>query len=377
MLDYGYNFMNTKIFIDNESTIYIVKNLVFHSKTKNIKIRHHFIRDSYEKRLIQVIKIHTDHNVTDLLTKAFNVSRFHYLVATAKDRIEINTGNSSVNAAGHYLVLIAENADFAEIVDFLNANPIMYALTARKEFFRESNTTFETMLIQHQAEVGVDETVYKEREDRVERVATTAASIDAKQDMKRVKWLEKKRMSRTLKLKRKLFKVKIESSAEKSLGDQEDASNQRRNDQDEGISFVQDAKIQGRYGHDTKINTASTSITTISINITIVEPITTVSAPITIVGVSVSIAEPKNSSETATKPTRRVIMREASENTIRPTLPPQQKLDPKDKGKGKMVEPEKPLKKKVQIELDEKVARNLEAELEEEERLARQKKMPT
>ncbi|GJW40524.1 putative ribonuclease H-like domain-containing protein [Tanacetum coccineum] len=38
MLDYEYNFMNTKIFIDNESTICIVKNLVFHSKTKHIEI---------------------------------------------------------------------------------------------------------------------------------------------------------------------------------------------------------------------------------------------------------------------------------------------------------------------------------------------------
>ncbi|GKA53508.1 hypothetical protein Tco_0746823, partial [Tanacetum coccineum] len=73
MLDYGYNFMNTKIFIDNESTICIVKNPVFHSKTKHIEIRHHFIRDSYEKRLIQVIKIHTDHNVADLLTKALDI----------------------------------------------------------------------------------------------------------------------------------------------------------------------------------------------------------------------------------------------------------------------------------------------------------------
>ncbi|GJZ53841.1 ribonuclease H-like domain-containing protein [Tanacetum coccineum] len=79
---YGYNFMNTKIFIDNESTICIVKNPVFHSKTKHIEIRHHFIRDSYEKRLIQVIKIHTDHNVADLLTKAFDVSRFQFLTAS-------------------------------------------------------------------------------------------------------------------------------------------------------------------------------------------------------------------------------------------------------------------------------------------------------
>ncbi|GKA87948.1 hypothetical protein Tco_0809712, partial [Tanacetum coccineum] len=49
----------------------------------------------------------------------------------------------------------------------------------------------------------------------------------------------------------------------------------------------------------------------------------------------------------------------------------------KDKGKAIMVEPEKPLKKKDQIALDEEVVRNLEAqlqaELEEEERLAIQK----
>ncbi|GKA12397.1 putative ribonuclease H-like domain-containing protein [Tanacetum coccineum] len=81
MLDYGFNFMNTKIYIDNESTICIVKNPMFHSKTKHIEIRHHFIRDSYKKKLIQVIKIHTDHNVADLLTKAFDVSRFNFLIA--------------------------------------------------------------------------------------------------------------------------------------------------------------------------------------------------------------------------------------------------------------------------------------------------------
>nr|GEV06248.1 putative ribonuclease H-like domain-containing protein [Tanacetum cinerariifolium] len=82
MLDYGFNLINTKIYIDNESTICIVKNLVFHSKTKHIEIRHHFIRDSYEKKLIQVIKIYTDHNVADLLTKAFDVGRFNFLVAS-------------------------------------------------------------------------------------------------------------------------------------------------------------------------------------------------------------------------------------------------------------------------------------------------------
>ncbi|GJS76374.1 hypothetical protein Tco_0726255 [Tanacetum coccineum] len=39
-----------------------------------------------------------------------------------KDGIEVKTGNSRVNTDGHYLVLLSE-------IDFLNANPIRYALT--------------------------------------------------------------------------------------------------------------------------------------------------------------------------------------------------------------------------------------------------------
>ncbi|GJX75008.1 putative ribonuclease H-like domain-containing protein [Tanacetum coccineum] len=81
LLDYGYNFLQTKIHIDNESTICIVKKLI-HSKTKHIEIRHHFIRDSNKKKLIQMIKIYTDQNVADFLTKAFDVSIFQYLIVS-------------------------------------------------------------------------------------------------------------------------------------------------------------------------------------------------------------------------------------------------------------------------------------------------------
>ncbi|GJW65010.1 putative ribonuclease H-like domain-containing protein, partial [Tanacetum coccineum] len=56
------------------TSTYRGRNPVFHSKTKHIEIRHHIIRDAYEKKLIQVLKIHTDDNVADLLTKAFDVS---------------------------------------------------------------------------------------------------------------------------------------------------------------------------------------------------------------------------------------------------------------------------------------------------------------
>nr|GEW93217.1 copia protein [Tanacetum cinerariifolium] len=62
MLDYGYNFMQTKIHVNNESVICVIKSPVYHSKTKHIEIRHHFIRDSYEKRRIEMVKIHTDNN---------------------------------------------------------------------------------------------------------------------------------------------------------------------------------------------------------------------------------------------------------------------------------------------------------------------------
>ncbi|GJV81220.1 hypothetical protein Tco_1517090 [Tanacetum coccineum] len=64
--------------LDMKSTT--VKNPVYHSRNKHIEIRHHFIRDCYEKRLIDVIKIHTDANVADLLSKGFDVIRFNFFV---------------------------------------------------------------------------------------------------------------------------------------------------------------------------------------------------------------------------------------------------------------------------------------------------------
>nr|GEV27465.1 ribonuclease H-like domain-containing protein [Tanacetum cinerariifolium] len=84
LLDYGFNIMSTKTYIDNECTICIMKNPVFHFKTKHIEIRHHFIRDAYKKKLIRVLKIHTDDNVADLVKKAFDVSRFNFLAVNIR-----------------------------------------------------------------------------------------------------------------------------------------------------------------------------------------------------------------------------------------------------------------------------------------------------
>nr|GEU84565.1 hypothetical protein [Tanacetum cinerariifolium] len=115
MLDYGYNFMNTKIYIDNESTICIVKNLVFHSKTKHIEIRHHFIKDSNKKKLIQMIKIHTDKNVADLLTKAFDET------ATART---LDNGEIEITATIDGKVKIITKASVRRHIKLANSNGI-------------------------------------------------------------------------------------------------------------------------------------------------------------------------------------------------------------------------------------------------------------
>ncbi|GJR36580.1 hypothetical protein Tco_1212264 [Tanacetum coccineum] len=69
-------------------------------------------------------------------------------------------------------------------------------------------------------------------------------------------------------------------------------------------------------------------------------------------------------------------MQEPSESTptISLQLPSQVKgQGSKDKGKAKMIEPDKPLKKKDHIKFDEEEALRLQAEFDEEDRLAREK----
>ncbi|GJU10499.1 hypothetical protein Tco_1132895 [Tanacetum coccineum] len=174
----------------------------------------------------------------------------------------------------------------------------------------------------------------------------TARDLEITNLKKRVKKLEKKKQSRTLQLKRRLFKVKIESYAEKSLGDQEDASKQGRNeiDQDEGISwFQEDAETQGRYGHD--ISTAE--VTTISV--------------------------PSDVDVSAASPTRPVDDSTTDDITLAETL--MKIKSTKDKGKGIMQAPEKlvKVKGKDQIKYDADVAQRLQAELDEEARLERER----
>ncbi|GJT82313.1 hypothetical protein Tco_1056655 [Tanacetum coccineum] len=181
----------------------------------------------------------------------------------------------------------------------------------------------------------------------------TAQDLEIINLKKRVKKLEKKKKARTPQLKRRLFKVIIESSAEKSLETQE------------------------RYGHDINVTTTSAPITTDGVFVSTAEPSTPPTTTTIIEDKDRTIAQTlmkmrsekskekakergskEKSSENATRLTRGVTMQEPSKSRTRKAVPPSQH-DLKDKGKAKMIKPEKPLKKKDQVKFDEEIAKRL------------------
>ncbi|GKE09096.1 hypothetical protein Tco_1412647 [Tanacetum coccineum] len=230
----------------------------------------------------------------------------------------------------------------------------------------------------------------------------------------RLKKLEKKRRSRTYKP-RILYKVglsrRIETSNDVCLGAQEDASKQGRKiadlDADTEVTLIDET--QGRNDEDLMFDIGvlngdevfqepmlNIATTTSLIPVSVADPITTVGEVVTTASVEIAeeltlvqtlieikSAKPKAVTTAATTVTparsrpkaKGIVFHDQEEQApaSTPIVSPSQLPQAKDKGKAKMVEPEKPLKKKDQIAIAEEVARNLEAqlqaELEEEERL--------
>ncbi|CAL5439703.1 unnamed protein product [Camellia sinensis] len=54
---------------DSQSAIDLSKNSMYHSRTKHIDVRYHWIREVMDKQLLELTKIHTDKNPADMLTK--------------------------------------------------------------------------------------------------------------------------------------------------------------------------------------------------------------------------------------------------------------------------------------------------------------------
>ncbi|GKF03378.1 hypothetical protein Tco_0030301 [Tanacetum coccineum] len=198
----------------------------------------------------------------------------------------------------------------------------------------------------------------------------------------RVKKLERRNKSRNSGLKR-LRKVgrsaQVVSSEDEGLGAQEDASKQGRKianlDADAEVTLVDET--QGRNDDylmfDTRVfdeqeveiekAVSTAEVTTVSAITTIVDELTLAQTLI-----EIKEAKPKAVTTAATTTTtvvarpkaREVAVQEPSE--FRKTTSPSQlsqALQAKDKGMEKMIEPEKPLRKKDQILIDEEIALKL------------------
>nr|GEY69768.1 putative ribonuclease H-like domain-containing protein [Tanacetum cinerariifolium] len=352
MMDYGYNFMNTKIFIDNESTICIVKNPLFHSKTKHIKIRHHFIKDSYDKRLIQVIKIHTDHNVTDLLTKAFDVSRFHYRKQDPRKtkRKDIKLPQTSVPTK-----VVADEAVYEEMYDSSRprCQETMGDAAAQTRSERVSKFSNDLPF------------------SRVKTLRSVEDRLQLKELMEHCTKFSVRGRIEDIDVDDNITLVNDQEMFDTWVLDNEEFVVEKAVDVKE-VDAAQDQVSAAT-------TTAAKDLTVDDITLAKVLEALKTSKP-KIRGIVVRDHEEPSKSKTTTTPTsvadntrpkaKGIVMQEPSIVTTSIILIPTQV---KDKGKGKMVEPEMPLKKKAQISLDEKLAFKLQAKQEEEERIVREK----
>jgi len=66
----------TTLFVDNLSTVKLIKNPEFHKRTKHIDIKYHFIREKVVNQEIDVKHISSEKQMADLLTKALPRDRF-------------------------------------------------------------------------------------------------------------------------------------------------------------------------------------------------------------------------------------------------------------------------------------------------------------
>jgi len=59
------------IHYDNISNILLANKLVYHTRTKHIKVHYHFIKEKIIAREINLIHVNTNDQVANIFTKAF------------------------------------------------------------------------------------------------------------------------------------------------------------------------------------------------------------------------------------------------------------------------------------------------------------------
>lgn len=74
------------VFCDSQAAIQLVKNPVYHERTKQIDVRLHFVRDVVSQGLIQIKKIATEDNPSDMLTKVLSGEKLRHCLSLIKVR---------------------------------------------------------------------------------------------------------------------------------------------------------------------------------------------------------------------------------------------------------------------------------------------------
>ena len=66
------------VFCDSQGAIHLSKHQVFHEKSKHIDVRMHFVRDVISEGSVKVLKIATEENPADMLTKTVPSDKFDH-----------------------------------------------------------------------------------------------------------------------------------------------------------------------------------------------------------------------------------------------------------------------------------------------------------
>ncbi|GLT38190.1 hypothetical protein SLA2020_124540 [Shorea laevis] len=64
------------VYCDSQSVVHLSKNSTFHGRSKHIDVRYHWIRDVLDSKLLELQKIHTNENGSDMMTKALPRGKF-------------------------------------------------------------------------------------------------------------------------------------------------------------------------------------------------------------------------------------------------------------------------------------------------------------
>ncbi|GKA79830.1 hypothetical protein Tco_0786426 [Tanacetum coccineum] len=80
LTDYGLGFNKIPMYCDNKSTIALCCNNVQHSRSKQIDIRFHFIKEQVENGVVELYFVNTEYQLADIFTKALGRQRIEFFI---------------------------------------------------------------------------------------------------------------------------------------------------------------------------------------------------------------------------------------------------------------------------------------------------------